>query len=137
MTATLIESPDEHHWVLLDHRVTGLSFDARSFRFQTWSLDASAEVRCAAPFRLRLASGLERTLDPADTETLAPVLTLLRRPVQSLTISKGGELAVDFAGSIALLIGADRRVEAWEVQGGGALEGLRYRCEVGGGMLWG
>ena len=29
-----------------------------------------------------------------------------------------------------------RRVEAWELQGGGALEGLVYRSPVGGGAAW-
>ena len=136
MTATLIESADEHHWVLLDHRVTHLAFDAGAFRFQTWSLDASVEVRCAGTLRLVPPSGAERRLDPADTETLAPLLGLMRRQVQSLTVSRGGELAVAFAGGTTLSVGPDRRLDAWEVQGGGALEGLRYRCEAGGAMRW-
>jgi hypothetical protein len=137
MTATLIESQDEHHWVLLDHRVTELAFDTRSVRFRTWSLDASAEVWCAAPISLRQASGAERRLDPAETEKLGPLLALLRRPVQSITLTRGGELSVAFGGGLTLSVAADRRIDAWEVQGGGALEGLRYRCVAGGEMVWG
>ena len=50
MNAQLIESEDEHHWVLLDHRVTQLVIDRSSIRIQTWSLDGSADIRLAAPF---------------------------------------------------------------------------------------
>ena len=130
MGATLIESPDEHHWVLLDHQVTQLVIDASSFRIQTWSLDASAEIRCAAPFTLRQASGAERVLDPADTETLAPVLSLLHRRLESITVSRDGELTAAFSGGVSLAVGrvmGGRRGAAWEVQGGGALEGMSYQ----------
>ena len=128
MSATLIESPDEHHWVLLEHQVTQLVVDASSFRVQTWSLDASAEIRCAAPFTLRQASGAERLLDPAETETLAPVLSLLRRRLESITIARHGELTAAFSGGVSLVVvgGGQRRAPAWEVQGGGALEGMSY-----------
>jgi hypothetical protein len=130
VSATLIESPDEHHWVLLEHQVTQLVIDASSFRIQTWSLDASAEIRCAAPFTLRQASGAERLLDPADTERLAQVLSLLYRRLESITISRDGELTAAFSGGVSLVVGrvaGGRRAAAWEVQGGGALEGMSYQ----------
>lgn len=132
MGATLIESPDEHHWVLLDHQVTQIVVDAGSFRVQTWSLDGSAEIRCSAPFALRQSSGAVRTLDPAETETLAPVLALLRRRLESITITRDGELTAAFSGGLSLVIGgrradgSGRRTAGWEVQGGGALEGMSY-----------
>jgi Family of unknown function (DUF6188) len=126
MGATLIESPDEHHWVLLDHQVTQIVVDANSFRVQTWSLDGSAEIRCSAPFTLRQASGAERTIDPAETETLAPVLALLRRRLESITITRDGELTAAFSGGTSLVVSGRRRAAGWEVQGGGALEGMSY-----------
>jgi hypothetical protein len=126
MGATLIESPDEHHWVLLDHQVTQIVVDASSFRLQTWSLDGSAEIRCAAPFALRQSSGAARTIDPAETETLAPVLTLLRRRLESITITREGELTAAFSGGTSLVVNGRRRTAGWEVQGGGALEGMSY-----------
>jgi hypothetical protein len=137
MKATLIESPEEHHWVLLDSRVTQLLIDANSFRFQAWSLDASAEVRVGVPFTLRLPSGAERSLDPEQTEGLAPALAILRRPLQSLTITRGGELTVDFGDGMSIVVRPHPRYEAWEVQGGGSLEGMDYLCHVGGGAPWG
>jgi len=144
MGATLIESPDEHHWVLLDHQVTQLIIDVGSFRLQTWSLEGSAEIRCSAPFALRQASGAERTIDPAETETLAPVLSLLRRRLESITVTRDGELTATFSGGLSLAASGGRAVAGgrgpgrpgvrgagggsapWEVQGGGALEGMSY-----------
>jgi Family of unknown function (DUF6188) len=131
MGATLIESPDEHHWVLLDHQVTQIVIDASSFRVQTWSLEGSAEIRCAVPFTLHQGSGVGRALDPAETETLAPILGLLRRRLESLTITRDGELTAAFGGGVSLIVGrrpagAGRRDAGWEVQGGGALEGMSY-----------
>ena len=133
MGATLIESPDEHHWVLLDHQITQIAVDTSSFRIQTWSLEGSAEIRCSAPFTLRQASGSERIIDPTESETLAPLLALLRRRVESLTITREGELTVGFSGGSSIVVGAprtsgsgSRRAVGWEVQGGGALEGMSY-----------
>ncbi|HVE78697.1 MAG TPA: DUF6188 family protein [Gemmatimonadaceae bacterium] len=137
MQATLIESADEHHLVLLDHRVTQLVFEPGTLRLQTWSLDGSAEVRLAAPFRLRLAAGgAERTLDPAAAETLAPVLALLRRGVESLTLTRSGTLTLAFRDGAAVVADASGRGAAWEVDGGGILEGLAYRG-VAGVVPWG
>jgi hypothetical protein len=126
MGATLIESPDEHHWVLLEHQVTQIIVDASSFRVQTWSLEGSAEIRCAAPFALRQSSGAERTIDPTETETLAPILALVRRRLESITVTRDGELTAAFSGGISLIVSGGRRTAAWEVQGGGALEGMSY-----------
>ena len=134
MQSSLIESPDEHHLVLLEHHVTQLAVDPRSLRIQSWSLDGSTEVRIAAPFTLRLPGGAVRTIDPVETPTLAPVLALVRRRMTSLTVARTGELTLEFGDGSELVVAPDRRVEAWELQGGGALEGLAYRCPVGGGM---
>lgn len=134
--ATLIESGDEHHWVLLDHRVTQLVIDTTSVRLQSWSLDSSMEIRLAGPFVLRQPSGAERTLDPAATEGLAPVLALLRRLVQSITVTRDGNLTIELGDGLALVARAPGRADAWEIQGGGALEGMGYRAPPQGGAAW-
>jgi hypothetical protein len=136
MGATLIESPDEHHWVLLEHQVTQIVIDASSLRIQTWSLEGSAEIRCSARFTLRQSSGAERALDPAETETLAPILGLLRRRLESITVTRDGELTAAFSGGMSIVVsgrgsaertaGSARSRAPWEVQGGGALEGMSY-----------
>lgn len=136
MNATLIESPDEHHWVLLDHRVTQLVIEPSSLRLQTWSLDASAEIRLAGPFTVRVGEGAERALDPATTESLAPALALLRRSVRSLTITREGELSLVLGeGMVVRATGSGRR-GGWAVQGGGALEGMSYRSGPDAGAPW-
>ena len=97
MNAQLIESDDEHHWVLLDHRVTQLVIDRSSIRIQTWSLDGSADIRLAAPFVVHLASGAARHIDPADTERLAPCLALVGLGVRSVTVTRTGTLTLAFS----------------------------------------
>lgn len=136
MPATLLESPDEHHWMLLDHRVIQLVFDVRSLRMLTWSLDSSVEVRLAAPFALESPRGGGRRLDPERTEGLGPALALLRRPVQSLTISRGGELALELGDGAVLRAAPSARVEAWDVVGAGSMEGMSYRCHTDGRAPW-
>ena len=121
--------------MLLDHRVTQLVFDVRALRIQTWSLDSSVEIRVAAPFTLVSPRGGERRLDPAQTEGLAPVLGILRRPVQSLTIARSGELSVEFGDGGAIRVppaGGD----AWEVLGAGTMEGMSYRSRTGDRAPW-
>ena len=130
MSATPDVSPDRHRWRFRAHRVTQLLVDLRSFRFQTWTLQASTEVRLAAPFTLRLADGTEYQIDPEEPERLAPVLTLLDRTLESLTATRAGELMLAFSDGSTLRCAAGPGRRAWEVQGGGALEGLAYR---GGG----
>lgn len=136
MHASLIPTDDEHHWVLLEHQVTALTIDTRALRFQTWSLDGSTDVRVAAPFTLRLGGAAERALDPIETLTLGPALGLLRRRLASLTVTRAGELTAGFADGGALVVAPDRRAVAWEVQGGGSLEGMAYRAPVAGESLW-
>ena len=136
LKAQLIERDDEHHWVLLDHRVTQLVFDEGALALQTWSLDGSANVRLGAPFTLRSAGGGERSLDPADTEGMSPTLGLLRRELRSLTVTRAGVLAVGFRDGAEIIVTPHPRLEAWQVQGAGVLEGMSYRCPPGGGVPW-
>lgn len=136
MKAQLIESPEEHHWVLLEHRITEIAVDQQALRLRTWSLDGSAEARFAAPCVLRFASGAERPLDPAVPETLAPVLGLVGAAVRSLTMTRDGGLQIQLGDGAVLEARPDPRAESWTVQGGGVLEGMMYRCPPRGGVPW-
>lgn len=131
MNAQLIESEDEHHWVLLDHRVTQLVIDRESIRIQTWSLEGSADVRLAAPFTVQLASGATRQIDPADTERLAPCLSLVGLGVRSVTVTRTGTLTLAFSDGSTLTASPDPRRSSWDVQGGGLLEGMAYAGQPG------
>ncbi|HUQ80861.1 MAG TPA: DUF6188 family protein [Gemmatimonadaceae bacterium] len=131
MNAQLIESDDEHHWVLLDHRVTQLVIDRSSIRIQTWSLDGSADIRLAAAFAMQLASGATRHVEPADTERLAPCLALVGLGVRSVTVTRNGTLTLAFSDGSSISASPDMRRSAWDVQGGGILEGMAYAGEPG------
>lgn len=131
MNAQLIESEDEHHWVLLDHRVTQLVIDRTSIRIQTWSLEGSADVRLAAPFSVELASGATRHIDPSDTERLAPCLALVGLGVRSVTVTRTGTLTLVFSDGSTLTASPDPRRSSWDVQGGGLLEGMAYAGQPG------
>ena len=131
MKAQLIESDDEHHWVLLDHRVTQLIIDHASIRIQTWSLDGSADIRLGAPFISHLANGTRRAIDPRETERLAPCLALVGLGVRSVTVTRTGTLTLAFSDGSMLTAPPDPRQSAWDVQGGGVLEGMAYAGEPG------
>ena len=51
-------------------------------------------------------------------------------------ITVTGQLMIQFGDGSSIAIEPHLRVEAWEIQGGGALEGLAYLCQPGGGMPW-
>jgi hypothetical protein len=129
--AQLIEADDEHHWVLLDHRVTQLVIDRSSIRIQTWSLDGSADIRLGAQFVSQLANGTTRNIDPRDTERLAPCLALVGLGVRSVTVSRRGTLTLAFSDGSTITAPPNPRQAAWDVQGGGVLEGMAYVSEPG------
>ena len=131
MKAQLIESDEEHHWVLLDHRVTQLVIDQTSIRVQTWSLDGSADIRLGAPFSYQLANGSTRLLDPVETERLSPCLGWVGLGVRSITVTRAGTLSLAFSDGSAISAAPDPRRTAWDVQGGGILEGMAYAGEAG------
>ena len=136
MSAEVTLSPGEHRWVLAGHRVTQIAVDLTSFRFLTWTLDASAEIRLLVPFTFHEPDGVQRSLDPEEPEQLAPLLSLLGRSIELIVVTRRGELRLAFGDGSSLVAASHPRVLAWEVQGGGALEGMAYRCEPGGGRPW-
>jgi hypothetical protein len=126
MPATLDESPERHRWTFDSHRITRICVEPSAMRLETWTLDASAEVRIAAPFRYREADGQERSLDPAEPERLAPLLGLLQRRLDSVDIGREGDITLHFGDGSALMC-TPRGRAIWELRGGGALEGIEYR----------
>jgi uncharacterized protein DUF6188 len=136
MTAEVSETPNEHRWTLRGHRITQLTVDLGSFRLLTWTLEASAEVRLAVPFTFREPDAIERIIDPDEPERLSPLLSLLGRTIDVLVATRRGELMLAFGDGSSLRVLPHPRFEAWEVQGGGALEGMSYLCAPGGGPPW-
>jgi hypothetical protein len=136
VTDTLTESPDAHHWELIGHRVTQLSVDASSVRLLSWSLHSSLEIRLAAPFTLLQADGERRSIDPVASEEVAPLLTLVGHGMHSLTVTRAGTLTLRFGEGTTVECAPSRRREAFQVQGGGALEGVAYAASSPGGVPW-
>ena len=136
MSAQIVLSPDEHRWSLSGHRVTQLTVDQASVRFQTWTLQASAEIRLAAPFTLREPDGVQRTIDPEEPEQAAPLLSLLGRSIELVVVSRSGHLEIGLGDGSVISAAPHPRIDAWELQGGGAFEGMAYRCDPGGGAPW-
>ncbi len=132
MTAALDERPDRHRWTLDDHRVTQLVVELGAVRLATWTLHASIELRLGVPFVIQQADGVARDADPDEPEQLAPLLTLVGRWLETLTVTADAELTVTFSDGTILTVRPDRRYEAWQVQGGGALEGVSYVARPGG-----
>ena len=133
---TFDDFPDRHVWTLGNHRVTQLVVEPGASRLVTWTLQASVDVRIGSAFTLRQADGAERTIDPDEPEQLAPLLTLVGRALETITVVRRGELSLAFSDGTILSVGPHRLYEAWGVQGGGELEGMAYRCEPGGGVPW-
>jgi hypothetical protein len=136
MTAEVSETPNEHRWTLQGHRITQLTVELGSFRLLTWTLEASAEVRLAAPFTFREPDAIERIVDPDEPEQISPLLSLVGRTMNLLVATRRGELMLAFGDGSSLRVPPHPRFEAWEVQGGGALEGMSYLCGPGGGPPW-
>ncbi|MDB4906193.1 MAG: hypothetical protein JWO05_977 [Gemmatimonadetes bacterium] len=123
MRAQLIESEGEHHWVLLDHRISGLVVERRNFRIQTWSLDSSLEVLVSGAASLRTVTGGSRTIEAGRPETLAALLGFVGAEMRSVTVlTVERRLSVEFGdGTVLAVEGA-----GWAVSGAGALEGVGY-----------
>ena len=136
MSATFEEQDGHHRWTLHDHRVTQLVVELGAVRLVTWTLNASLDIRLGTAFTLLQADGVDRDTDPDEPEQLAPLLTLVGRWAETLTVSEDAELVVAFSDGTVLTARADPRYEAWQVQGGGALEGLAYVSRPGGGTPW-
>ena len=130
MTAELHDAGDRHEWTLAGHRVTQLCVELASVRLHAWSLQASLDIRIATSFTACEADGIDRVLDPRAPEQLAPLLTLVGRELTALVVDRQGTVTLAFSDGTTVRADSRGRAEAFEVLGGGALEGLEYR----GGM---
>jgi hypothetical protein len=136
MTASLDESSDQHTWTFNGQPVTQVCLDRSSCRLESWSLHASLEIRLRSPFRLALPDGTSREIDPEAPEQVAPMLTLVDREVLRMTVTRTASLEIDFGDGSILSTAVHHRNEAFEINGGGALEGMRYVARPGGGVPW-
>ena len=137
MAANLTESYDRHDWTFRDHRITQLCVDAGACRMQTWTLQDSLEIRLGARFSLTLIDGTSREIDPEFPEQLAPLLTTVGREIVEMVVTRSGSLSVRLSDGSLIEVDSSSRYEAFQVNGGGAMEGITYVAPPGGGSLWG
>ena len=137
MTAALQVSDDAHAWAFTEQRITQLCVDPASCRLESWTLQASFIVRIGVPFQYSSADGTSRRIDPENPVEVAPLLALVGTSVDSLIVTRAGSLALTLSDGSSLAIDSHPTYEAFEVQGGGALEGMGYLASPGGGPPWG
>ncbi len=135
MDAQLIDTADEHHWVLIDYRVSEVVAGAGWFAVRVWSIGGSFEARVTTSCALVLSSGVRRDLRPDNAESLAPLLALVGVGVRSLTTTRNGPTTVAFGDDSVLELTRSGRAQAWEIEGGGVLEGMSYDAS-GTGTPW-
>jgi Family of unknown function (DUF6188) len=76
--------------------------------------DVSCEVRISSPFRYE-SSGTSGTVDPAQTERLAPLLVLHNATVVAASATESGRLELRFERDRAISVRPDPNYEAWQL----------------------
>jgi hypothetical protein len=95
--------------------------------FQTRLQFENSEIVIECPFELGLSGEVYR-LDPADRDTLGPLLRLYPASLVSAD-SGGGTLRLGFGNGATLLVPPDPRYEAWQINGPG---NFLFVCTPGG-----
>jgi hypothetical protein len=101
----------------------------------TLVIDGSHCVRLAGPFVVHVG-GVNHEVDPAELETLAPVLSLFQATVTAAQAGKDGTLELRFNDDRWLRVQPQLDDEVWEVSGGlpPVTESYRLTALPGGGV---
>jgi hypothetical protein len=103
-----------------DLRIAGRDLTFIRVDFQTRLQFDEFEVVIECPFVLREgASHVEYRLDPRDTASLAPLLRLYPDALVTADADADATLHLAFASGAAVVVPADERYEAWQVNGPG------------------
>jgi hypothetical protein len=130
-------SPQQwREWNLEGLEVTQLRFDFQ-FHVQIDSSERSLQITLSSPIILRSDMDAPLLLDPEQTYTLSPLLSLLFKPVVSFRASSDGDCHLRFQNGAELSCAPDERYEAWESHGTGELASASLLCGPGGGSPWG
>ena len=121
--------PLEYGWNLAmeDCRLQLIEID---FRLSLLFVDGGATARLHVETVCRLCcQGEEKTLDPNETSSLAPILSLFNMNVLNIQIRKHGTLTVSFSNGDTLDVHSDNNYEAWQITSD---LGLMFVCCPGG-----
>jgi hypothetical protein len=127
----LREETDHFVLPLVGGVVDQLSID---FAF-TLVVDGTHTVRMSRPLRYHDGS-VEHVVDPADIESVVPLLGLHQAVVREARADKDGTLLLRFDGARTIVVTPDEEYEAWEVSGGmpPVTPDFQIICPPGGGV---
>jgi hypothetical protein len=108
----LVENKDGWFLSLNDGRVGTIQIDFRLSLLITDGTDA-AWFRFGTQGRLK-GRTTEITLVPAQTTTLAPILSFFNAAVLNVRIARTGEAVIEFGQDSSLIVAPDQTYEAWQ-----------------------
>src|SRR3979411_3322138 len=129
----MIEYPDRRVWHLKDYEVETLILSYTLIMYlhgppnKQQSNDATIQIY--GPFFFRHQK-LETEFDPAHPETLGPVLDILHKRVESLTVFRSGNLILSFENGDEITVEKRWDVETWESFGKGATLDIGMLCSM-------
>ena len=119
---------DWQEWDLTGLEVTQLRLDY-TLHVHLWTLERDFLITFGVPFVLHSPSEAPVTLDPAVSEAMAPVLSLLHEPAASFAASSLGRCVLRMADGTELRSEPHPTYEAWESRGSGDLEAASFLCD--------
>lgn len=130
-----IEKSDRYILPLANRRVSRLYLDF-AFGLCFWDSGPKLEIRIEGKMRLSRGKETEILADPANPETLGPLLVLFGRTVNLAHAFKDGRLKVEFEENTVLQIDAGEKFEPWELVSEGGVNGLRLISMPGGSIAF-
>ena len=140
MNNLLREFDDRRVWSLESREVTGLYLDYR-FTIDIWwgekdLTESSVSIQIGNRFLLR-RGGKYFEVNPEQIDTVAPALSILHQPVDSLMAYRDGRLIIRMNCGDQIVVEKDSRYESRETHGTGRLAGIGMLCSPHPGSPWG
>ena len=139
MQKRFTEYRDRREWDLSGFTLVRLSFDYRTTLLMYQSTPKSSLVSALegpqnsltvdieSPCLLRTGSQIQ-PMDPERSDSMAPLLPLLRHCLVSLTVFRSGLLVLTFEDGTELWVPKDEQYESWQAVGNGELSDIAMLC---------
>ena len=131
----MTNSVEWREWSLEGLDVTQLCFDY-SLHIMMWSQERALSLVFETEIEFRTANGNVQILNPEESQSLSPLLSLLHKPVTMLRASSAGHCELRFADGSSISCAPDDQYEAWQSHGAGDLKSAALLCSPGGGSPW-
>lgn len=140
MNSLMREFDDRRIWAIGGHEVTRLCVDYRVTIEIWWRDEASPDnyvtIQIGNSFVLH-RGGAQIEVIPEQITTVAPVLQILHRPVESLTVYRDGRLVLRMCDGDEIVVEKDAHFESWETHGTGELADVNMLCSPHDCPPWG